>query len=875
MQSTSSGAGPNKNKFSERHVSLPAALHFNQEIARYSKLKQYDQAQRSFERMLHNNVHPDVVTYNTMINVYVKSQRLSDALKLFDQMKKENIQPTIVTYTSLIDGCGKCNNFGRALSIYQSVKPLGIQLNMHFFNAILNATFLKGNLQTVDMILNDIKESGLKPNTVTYNTMLSGYIRFGLLSRMKPTIKEMVALNVQFSPVTQTTILQAVQLIKDHQSLIEFMELLSTVKFIPTKIQATQAILDLITARKLVLAQQFLSYLISFGCQFNEEAYVELIMLAGELSNFQTIHWTLETARNHGYNLSLHAYVAQMCSLASFNNYEHTIKMFDQLFQLSSTNNDSNSNNNNNSSNDHFNKSSNDDANGKLNNNNNNNTNINNNNNDNCNKSTISNNNIDSNGGKQSDNHNKSNFNVTSSANNKDQNGNSSAESNSSTLSFSYFTPNISGIYQRSSTFSLPFYIYSKLIQCFLANEDLDRSDKAISELLSSSKMLTEKESDEIIQIYFNRSLFEKILQIFEMFHDQGIKFGSKGCNCVIQSALKIGKMSFIQMSILDLSPTVGTLVELVSNCPNDLISSIQWNKLLSNVKDVPSQSALSELIRAMEIKGLSLNVWPAFRHFVMIGAEVNEQIINDVLRIFMRTTDINSNGSSDSESQQNLNSSNDNNNSNSNEKANLIDDLDTKSNSNNINDPTPNDLNSDHIRNESNLKKIFNDSNSFNSNINSNFPNFNLDFQPKSNKYQCENNFHSPPDCSFSFKSEDDILFLLNISKEVGVQVPPQLYSMAVLAAISNGDLATAINLKYEMEPIGIKLDEKAQSIFDEHCESIKSVLPAEPPKVPKKQNPRRRSRTYPQRVTNPIIDEMQELSTRSAMIALDLDFI
>ncbi|EAX93917.1 hypothetical protein TVAG_342340 [Trichomonas vaginalis G3] len=64
----------------KRAMSLPAALHFNQEIAQYSKQKMYDQACEVFEKMIQSGVQPDVVTYNTMINVLVKSQRSTSYL---------------------------------------------------------------------------------------------------------------------------------------------------------------------------------------------------------------------------------------------------------------------------------------------------------------------------------------------------------------------------------------------------------------------------------------------------------------------------------------------------------------------------------------------------------------------------------------------------------------------------------------------------------------------------------------------------------------------------------------------------------------------------------------------------------------------------
>lgn len=314
-----------------RSISLPIVLHYNQKIANYSKQKQYQLACQSFEQMLQNHVNPDVVTYNTMINVYVKSQRLADAFALFDQMKQSNINPTIVTYTSLIDGCGKYGNLERALQVYSHVKKIGITLNMHFFNAILNATFLQGNIQSVEMILSDIKESDLQPNIVTYNTMLAGYIRFELLSKIESTIEKMISSEIEFNGITQTTILQAVTLVHDQTSLFQFINVLKISKIIPTQIQVTQLISELISNRFLILSKELCDHLISIGCQMTIESLSLIIELAGFFSNIDVIQWCTEKAAQFKLNMSFQIYLSQLCLFARFKNYEKSIQAYEQI----------------------------------------------------------------------------------------------------------------------------------------------------------------------------------------------------------------------------------------------------------------------------------------------------------------------------------------------------------------------------------------------------------------------------------------------------------------------------------------------------------------------------------------------------------------
>lgn len=312
----------------ERSMSLPAALHFNQEIARFSKQKQYDLACQSFERMLNAGVQPDVVTYNTMINVYVKSQRLNDAFSLFEEMQKNKISPTIVTYTSLIDGCGKCNDFGHAMILYEDVKALGISLNMHFFNAILNAGLLNGNVYIIDTVMSDVERTHLKPNTVTFNTLLAGFSRFDQLPRMRDVVEHMINEGVEFSSVTQTTILQAAQLVRDQNDLGMFLDLLDTAKLTPSKNQASQAVMDLISAKRLFVAHQLLTTFLSRNCTINDEVFGAMCRLAGEFGNFIVLQWVIDTARAFSINVEQDVYIAKISILCKFGDCQTAKNMY-------------------------------------------------------------------------------------------------------------------------------------------------------------------------------------------------------------------------------------------------------------------------------------------------------------------------------------------------------------------------------------------------------------------------------------------------------------------------------------------------------------------------------------------------------------------
>ena len=302
----------------DRAMSLPAALRFNQEISRYSHMKQYDSAVLCFKRMLESNVSPDIVTFNIMINVYVKMQRIKDAFKLYHKMRSEGIDPTIVTYTSLIDGCGKCGQFGLAMSLYNEGGKS--EVNMHFFNAIMNAGLLNGYLHIIDDVWVEIQKRNLRPNTVTFNTLLSGYFRFNQLDKMLSVMRKMLELKVEISLITQTTILQSVQLVRTDMDLSLFLELLDIANLIPSQTQGSQAVLDLISLKRVNMAQKLTITLISMNCGLTEDVFIQLALLAGETGNFPVLQWLYKSSVEYGYNITQYLYFANIHAFSKYDN---------------------------------------------------------------------------------------------------------------------------------------------------------------------------------------------------------------------------------------------------------------------------------------------------------------------------------------------------------------------------------------------------------------------------------------------------------------------------------------------------------------------------------------------------------------------------
>lgn len=119
----------------------------------------------------------------------------------------------------------------------------------------MNAGLINGSGVVIQEVLAEIGRRKMRPNTVTYNTLLSGYLRFDQLDSMKAFVEQMKNERVEFSSVTQATILQAVELARSVGDIDKFMEL-SVARIVPSQVQGSQAVQDLIGAGRVVLAQE-------------------------------------------------------------------------------------------------------------------------------------------------------------------------------------------------------------------------------------------------------------------------------------------------------------------------------------------------------------------------------------------------------------------------------------------------------------------------------------------------------------------------------------------------------------------------------------------------------------------------------------------
>jgi pentatricopeptide repeat protein len=269
-----------------------------------------------------------------MINVYVKTQRLEEAFAIFLEMKSHRIDPTIVTYTSLIDGCGKCGNVTLALSLYNEVKSSDLELNMHLFNAVMNSGLINGCMFVIDEVMREIGVRQMKPNTITFNTLLSGCLRFDQLGRMKGIVEEMKGSGVEFSSVTQTTILQSVQLVRTAADLEEFVELLTTAGMTPSQVQGAQAVKDLIQVGRLTLARELVIRLIAAGCPLPEDVFIDIIELAGVCANLQVLQWANETAIAFRMSVRSEVFYAQLHAFANLDDVEKVGEMYAQRLEI-------------------------------------------------------------------------------------------------------------------------------------------------------------------------------------------------------------------------------------------------------------------------------------------------------------------------------------------------------------------------------------------------------------------------------------------------------------------------------------------------------------------------------------------------------------
>ncbi|WCJ18296.1 Pentatricopeptide repeat (PPR) superfamily protein [Euphorbia peplus] len=155
----------------------------------------FDSCVKLFQKMKHNGLTPDAITYSTLLTGCIKlKDGYSKALNFVQELKYNGLQMDSVMYGTLLAVCASNNQCEEARSYFDQMKKEGHLPNLYHYSSLLNAYSSDGNYKKAEELMQDLKLSGLEPNKVIWTTLLKVYVRGGLFEKSRELLVKLEAL---------------------------------------------------------------------------------------------------------------------------------------------------------------------------------------------------------------------------------------------------------------------------------------------------------------------------------------------------------------------------------------------------------------------------------------------------------------------------------------------------------------------------------------------------------------------------------------------------------------------------------------------------------------------------------------------------------
>ncbi|RHZ87731.1 hypothetical protein Glove_30g80 [Diversispora epigaea] len=148
---------------------------FNILINMYTKIKDFDTARKTLERMQSLGLRPNVATYSTFISGYVNDQNLEESLKYFDEMIKRGIDPNLFIFNILLKGYLNSHGIQGAHKLISRMGEYNIIPNHVTYNIIMQYIKEKDYEDGFEKAMDQYHEmlsKDLNPTNRTFNIIL-------------------------------------------------------------------------------------------------------------------------------------------------------------------------------------------------------------------------------------------------------------------------------------------------------------------------------------------------------------------------------------------------------------------------------------------------------------------------------------------------------------------------------------------------------------------------------------------------------------------------------------------------------------------------------------------------------------------------------
>ncbi|KAH7416131.1 hypothetical protein KP509_14G076900 [Ceratopteris richardii] len=171
-------------------------------IDMYAKCGSLREAQEVFDVLpVHN-----VVTWTALIAGYAFNSQAEEALKYFEKMRHDNVVPNAVTYASTLKACGCTKNVKLGKEIHAETEQKGIlQTNQYVGNALVDMYARCGMLAKAKSVFSKLKVR----DRVSWNALIAGHVEQEQGKKALILYKQMRTHGVSPDVITYTCALRA------------------------------------------------------------------------------------------------------------------------------------------------------------------------------------------------------------------------------------------------------------------------------------------------------------------------------------------------------------------------------------------------------------------------------------------------------------------------------------------------------------------------------------------------------------------------------------------------------------------------------------------------------------------------------------------
>ncbi|KAL5716250.1 hypothetical protein ACHQM5_017968 [Ranunculus cassubicifolius] len=141
----------------------------------YGKGGEYNKAEAVFRRMQSSGPEPSAITYQIILKIFVEGDKFDEAESVFETLLDDKIsplKPDQKMFHMMIYMYKKAGNYDKARTVFAKMAERGIPQSTVTFNSLMS---FETNYKEVSNIYDQMQRAGLQPDVVSYALLIKAY----------------------------------------------------------------------------------------------------------------------------------------------------------------------------------------------------------------------------------------------------------------------------------------------------------------------------------------------------------------------------------------------------------------------------------------------------------------------------------------------------------------------------------------------------------------------------------------------------------------------------------------------------------------------------------------------------------------------------